>query len=51
LAAHDAATFLPATEEVTVDNFYQSEAGSEPEASRDRNSDGDDFEEADDDFV
>ena len=50
-AAHDAATFLPATEEVTVNNYYQSEAGSEPEASRDRDSDGDDFAEADDDFV
>jgi uncharacterized protein len=50
-AAHDAATFLRATEEVTVNNYYQGQAGSEPEASRDRNSDGDDFEEADDDFV
>jgi hypothetical protein len=50
-AAHDAATFLPATEEVTVNNYYQGHAGSEPGASHDRDSDGDDFAEADDDFV
>jgi uncharacterized protein len=48
---HDAPTFLPATEEFTVNNYYQSEAGSEHEASRDRDSDGDDFADADDGFV
>jgi len=50
-AAHDAATFLPATEEVAVNNYYQGEAGSEHEASRDRDSDCDDFANADDGFV
>jgi hypothetical protein len=50
-APHDAVTFLPATEEVTVNNYYQSEAGSQHQASRDRDSDGDDFADADDGFV
>jgi hypothetical protein len=50
-AAHDAATFLPATEEVAVNNYYQREAAPEHEASRDRDSDGDDFANADDGFV
>jgi uncharacterized protein len=50
-AGHDAATFLPATEEFTVNNYYQSEAGAEHEASRDRDSDRDDFADADDGFV
>jgi uncharacterized protein len=50
-AGHDAATFLPATDEVTVNNYYPSEPDSEHEPSHDRDSDGDDFADADDDFV
>lgn len=48
-AGHDAATFLPATEDVTVNNYYLGEPDSEHGPSHDR--DGDDFVDADDDFV
>jgi hypothetical protein len=50
-AGHDAATFLPATEEVTVNNYYPSEPDSEHEPSHDGDSHGEDFADADDDFV
>jgi hypothetical protein len=50
-AGHDGATFLLATEEVTVNDYYPNEPGSEHEAPQDRDSDGDDFANAEDDFV
>ena len=50
-AGHDAATFVPSAEEVTVNNYYPSEPDSEHEPSHDPDSDGDDSADADDDFV
>jgi len=50
-AGHDAATFMPATEEVTVNNYYPSEPGSEHEVPLDRDGDGDDLTDADDALV
>jgi len=48
LSAHDIA---PPAEDVTVNNYYGSEPRDEREATLDRDGDGDDFADADDDFV
>jgi uncharacterized protein len=48
LSAHDIA---PPAEDVTVNNYYGSEPGDERELTLDRDGDGDDFADADDDFV
>jgi uncharacterized protein len=49
--AFAAPTFLPATEDVTVNNYYPSEPGSEHEAGQGRHSDGDDLADANADLV